>query len=294
MVAGLAFVAQTNAQPGTKNGGESSASLASLRTPKPVSSNALASTAPGSKSAGAKAAPNGAPGVWWAGDIESGWGVNLSGNRAGTLMFAAWYTYDEAGRARWYTSSDCRVVGNGCSGGLYDATGPAFGTTFDPKLVRPRQAGNVRFQFSSSSRGSMEFTVGNVSRSVNIERVEFGDRTLGGTEYTDLWWNPDESGQGYAIVQQGNVIFFAWYGYDASGNTTWYTIPNCPLLTPAECTGRVYTATGPALGPTFDRSRVAPQEVGSATLRFSDANTALLSYTINCVSGLNRIARLVY
>lgn len=253
-----------------------------------------AQVATSAKSTAGKAAASGAPGIWWAGDIENGWGVNLSGNRAGTLMFAAWYTYDEAGRAKWFTSSDCKVVANTCSGNLYDATGPAFGTPFDPKLVVPRTVGSVRFQFASDRRGTMEFTVGNVSRSVDIERVEFANVALGGTGYSDMWWNPNESGQGYAIVQQGNIIFFAWYGYDADGKPTWYTIPNCPLLTANECTGRVFTATGPAFGPTFDRLRVIPREVGVGTLRFSDANNGVFSYTVNCTGGSNRIERLIY
>ncbi len=40
---------------------------------------------------------------------------------------------------------------------------------------------------------------------------------------TGWWWNPDESGRGYSIENQGNLIFFAAYLYDDSGNPTWFT-----------------------------------------------------------------------
>ena len=36
------------------------------------------------------------------------------------------------------------------------------------------------------------------------------------------WWNPTESGSGYAIERQGNSIFMAAFLYEASGAATWY------------------------------------------------------------------------
>ncbi|MEY2953110.1 MAG: hypothetical protein RLZZ401_1197, partial [Pseudomonadota bacterium] len=36
------------------------------------------------------------------------------------------------------------------------------------------------------------------------------------------WWNPAESGSGYAIEQQGNQLFMAGFMYEASGASTWY------------------------------------------------------------------------
>ena len=36
------------------------------------------------------------------------------------------------------------------------------------------------------------------------------------------WWNPTESGSGYAIERQGNSIFMAAFLYETSGAATWY------------------------------------------------------------------------
>ncbi|HFD12544.1 MAG TPA: hypothetical protein ENJ32_08770, partial [Crenotrichaceae bacterium] len=37
------------------------------------------------------------------------------------------------------------------------------------------------------------------------------------------WWNPDQSGRGFVIEQQGDAIFFAAFLYDDSGFPTWFT-----------------------------------------------------------------------
>jgi len=43
------------------------------------------------------------------------------------------------------------------------------------------------------------------------------------TPESGFWWNPDESGSGYAIEIQDNYLFVALYVYDEAGNPIWYT-----------------------------------------------------------------------
>ncbi|MEE9424875.1 MAG: peptidylprolyl isomerase [Methylococcales bacterium] len=43
------------------------------------------------------------------------------------------------------------------------------------------------------------------------------------TPQTGWWWNPTESGRGFAIEQQGNTIFFAAYLYRDDGSAVWHT-----------------------------------------------------------------------
>ncbi len=43
------------------------------------------------------------------------------------------------------------------------------------------------------------------------------------TPESGIWWNPNESGSGYAIEIQDNFLFVALYVYDAAGNPIWYT-----------------------------------------------------------------------
>jgi hypothetical protein len=44
-------------------------------------------------------------------------------------------------------------------------------------------------------------------------------------EYTDLWWNPQESGWGANIVQQGETAFVTLFVYGPDGEPTWYVAP---------------------------------------------------------------------
>ena len=39
--------------------------------------------------------------------------------------------------------------------------------------------------------------------------------------YQDLWWNPNESGWGINISQQGDVMFATWFIYGAGNQPTW-------------------------------------------------------------------------
>ncbi|HHL32719.1 MAG TPA: hypothetical protein ENJ41_09035, partial [Oceanospirillales bacterium] len=38
------------------------------------------------------------------------------------------------------------------------------------------------------------------------------------TPESGFWWNPDESGSGYAIEIQDNFLFMTLYVYDEAGN----------------------------------------------------------------------------
>jgi hypothetical protein len=42
------------------------------------------------------------------------------------------------------------------------------------------------------------------------------------TPKTGIWWNPDESGRGYAIEVSGTTLVVAIYIYDPAGNPLWY------------------------------------------------------------------------
>ncbi len=46
---------------------------------------------------------------------------------------------------------------------------------------------------------------------------------FGVTPQTGWWWNPAESGRGFAIEQQSNTIFFAAYLYRDDGSAVWHT-----------------------------------------------------------------------
>jgi len=242
------------------------------------------------------ATPAALSGLWWNAS-ESGWGIAFAQRR--NIVFAAWYTYDASGNPKWYVASSCTMPSEGatsgtCNGTLFEVTGPTFfNPPFDPSMARVASAGTLSVTFQDTNNASMTYTVGNVTRTVAITRTPIAGGSIPGVDYTDLWYNANESGWGMAIAQQGSVMFLAWYVYDSNGKPVWYVASGC-AVSGAGCTGTLYRTTGPAFGPTFDATKVQVFTAGTVTLTFSDPNNGTLSYTVNGVTASKAITRLLF
>ena len=244
------------------------------------------------------AAPGALSGLWW-NPNESGWGISFTQRR--NIVFAAWYTYDASGNPKWYVASNCGMpagttgTSGTCSGSLYEASGPTFfGTPFNPSLVHPLVAGSLRVNFQDANNASMTYTVAGQTRTVAITRQIFQNGpTAPAVDYTDLWWNPSESGWGMAVTHQFGVMFLTWFVYDNSGKPMWYAATRC-TVSGAGCSGTLYRATGPAFGPTFDPSMIQAFSAGTVSASFTDANNGTLSYTVNGVTSSKIIARQLF
>ena len=242
-------------------------------------------------------APGGLSGLWWNAN-ESGWGINFTQRR--NTVFAAWYTYDSAGNPKWYVAT-CTMaspwVANGtCSGALDEVSGPTFfGTAFDPAAVHVATAGSLQVAFQTTSSASMTYTVGAQTRTVAITRQPLASGTTPPpVDYTDLWWNPNESGWGIAITQQFDVLFLAWYVYDNTGKPVWYVATCAMNAAQNGCTGTLFRTSGPSLGPTFNPTQVQAFSAGTVSLTFPDANDAMLNYTVDGISASKAITRQVF
>ena len=235
-------------------------------------------------------------GLWW-NPGESGWGIDFTQRR--DVIFAAWYTYDTAGKSKWYVASSCPMPASGttsgtCTGPLYEVKGPVFfGVAFDPNAVNVTAAGSLNVSFASADNASMTYTLGGQTRTVSIERQVFASGKAPGVDYTDLWWNPHESGWGIAVSQQSNVMFLTWFVYDEGGIPTWYVASNC-TVSGQGCSGALYRTTGPAFGPAFDATSVQVSTVGTVALSFTDPNNGTLTYTVNGASGTKAITRQLF
>src|SRR6185437_12906793 len=238
--------------------------------------------------AAAPETPGALSGLWYDA-AESGWGIYFAQRR--NILFAAWYTYDATGKPKWYVSSSCAmpagVTGTSgtCSGDLFEVGGPAFfGVPFDQSRIHASTAGTLQVSFSDAEHASMTYTVAGQTRTVPITRQVFQTSAIPpAVDYTDLWFNPNESGWGMAMSHQFGVMFLAWFVYDASGNPTWYVASNC-LVSGSSCSGPLYRTTGPAFGPTFNPAAVQAFQVGTVSLNFADPNSAVLSYTVDGVT----------
>lgn len=112
------------------------------------------------------------------------------------------------------------------------------------------------------------------------------------TNYTDLWWNPSESGWGVSLIHRTNtgVAFVTWYTYDPSGVAKWYVGPDCRMRS-GQCTSALYETSGPPLGGFFNPAQVQVRVVGTISFNFSSSAGGAMSYNVNGITGTKIIQR---
>jgi hypothetical protein len=115
--------------------------------------------------------------------------------------------------------------------------------------------------------------------------------------YTDMWWNPNESGWGISIVQKrpsgGSVdaMFAVWYTYDprAADTTTpattdflplWIVMPGGTWTSSRSFTGNLYVTLGTPFASPWNAAALAFTPVGTFTFNFTDANNGTFTYNI--------------
>lgn len=103
-------------------------------------------------------------------------------------------------------------------------------------------------------------------------------------DYSDLWWNENESGWGLNIAQHSpsNNIFAVMYTYGLDKKPAWFILPGGTWTASNVFTGSWYSAVGPAYSAVpFNSSQVSVSPVGSATLTFTDATHATFTFSVN-------------
>jgi hypothetical protein len=261
---------------------------AAITVPGQVQCSASLASAPAPQSPGALT------GLWW-NATESGWGIHFT--QRGPNIFGAWYTYDGAGNPKWYVLATCTGFTGAsgiCNGPLYQVTGPPFfGGTFNPSLVNATNVGSAQVNFRDVNNVSMTYTVAGQTRTIALVRQPLATGTTPpAVDYTDLWWNPSESGWGMAMAQQFGITFLAWYVYDNSGRPTW-RVATC-TMSGSSCSGTLYRTTGPVFGPSFDPAQVQATAAGTILVIFTDANNAILTYTVGGVTTTKSITRQLF
>ncbi len=240
----------------------------------------------------AKAVATDYQGLWWNAN-ESGWGMSLT--QHGDLIFSAIYTYDAAGLPIWYVITNCPVTATGCTGDIFRVNGgtpPTVPWTGAGRVLTPVGTGTLTF--ADANVGFFDFTIDGVAGTKAITRQVFETGTTAPKiDYTDLWWNKDESGWGVSLTQQFGIIFAAWYTYDAAGNPVWYVATNCPV-SGAGCTGTLYRVTGGTPLTAAWKPITPPVAVGDVTFAFTDVANGTMNYTINGVTTSRVITRQVY
>ena len=261
--------------------------------------------------------------LWWGGEAQSGWGVNV--NQQGNTIFATMFNYEAAGLGNqnsgmWLVSTGTRLgAADSFSGDLLRVNGPAFNATpFTPiTTANTTRVGNMRFDFTGVNSGTLTYDVigagtGGTGSTVtkSISRQAFGvlpvcefsgsDRSRV-PNYQDLWWNPNESGWGINFTHQGDTIFATLFTYEAGAGSLnkgmWLT------ATMARQSG-TQIFLGDALrvsGSAFNANPFVPlnpatnvTRVGSMLIEFTDGNSAQLIYDVNGQQVTKAIERQVF
>ena len=110
-----------------------------------------------------------------------------------------------------------------------------------------------------------------------------------GTDYTDLWYLPAETGWGVNLVQQADVVFATLFVYGADNTARWYVASDLRGGTNF-FSGTLYQTTGPAFSATWT-SGSTPVAAGAMTLAFSGPNNGTLTYTVNGAPVTKQIQR---
>ncbi len=119
--------------------------------------------------------------------------------------------------------------------------------------------------------------------------------TTATVNYSDLWWNPDESGWGVTIDQQQATLFLMFFIYGTDNRPAWVVAQlertgqsagGLPLFT-----GNLYSTTGTWFGMPFNSGAGTVRTAGTAGFAPSDATTGTLSYTIDGVQVTRSIRR---
>ena len=261
--------------------------------------------------------------LWWGGDAQSGWGVNV--NHQGNTIFATMFNYEAAGQGTqnpgmWLASTGTRVGGSDSfSGDLLRVVGPAFNASpFTPiSAANSTRVGNMRFDFTSANTGTLTYDVagagsGGTGATITkgITRQAFAtlpacafsgsDRSFD-FNYQDLWWNSGESGWGINFTHQSDTIFATLFTYEPGGGISnkgmWLTA-TMPKLTGGEIfQGDLLRVTGSAFNanPFIPlNAAINTARVGNMRVEFTSGNAAQLVYDVNGQQVTKNIERQVF
>lgn len=110
--------------------------------------------------------------LWWKGEDESGWGLNLA--QKDDVIFATLFTYDTNGLGMWLVMDrGTRQADGSYQGSLYRTSGPPFNA--QPWFsVGVAQVGTMRLRFQNGETGTLDYNVNGAPVTKAIKRQVFG------------------------------------------------------------------------------------------------------------------------
>jgi len=108
--------------------------------------------------------------------------------------------------------------------------------------------------------------------------------------YSDLWYNPSESGWGINMIQQQNTLFMTLFVYGSDGRSRFY-VASGATRTATGFSGPLYETNGPHFGGAFNSGLVNIRQVGTITFTPAVWYRGELTYSIDGVSVTKTIER---
>jgi hypothetical protein len=102
--------------------------------------------------------------------------------------------------------------------------------------------------------------------------------------YTDIWYNPAESGWGVNVVQSDDTMFLTFFIYDSNRNPTWFTA-TLKQNNDGTYSGDLFSSIGSHYAAPWNSGVHATQKRGTARFSPSSANAyeATLTYVVTGV-----------
>lgn len=98
-------------------------------------------------------------------------------------------------------------------------------------------------------------------------------------EYTDVYYNPAESGWGVFLVQSDVTQFIAMFIYGTDNKPTWYTA-TLRQDTAGNYNGQLIATTGSYFGAPWNAAQLTVNPVGTVSFQPAGAYQATVTYTL--------------
>ncbi len=116
-----------------------------------------------------------------------------------------------------------------------------------------------------------------------------------GPNYTDLWWDANQSGWGVNVNHQGDVLFATLFTYDLDGQPMWLIMSHGDRQIDGSWMGTLYRTRGPAFNTApWPTDSIVYDVVGNMRFAFSGANAGTLVYSVNGSELTKNITRLPF
>jgi lysyl endopeptidase len=182
--------------------------------------------------------------------------------------------------------------GNDLAGALLNSAGSGL-VSEDDVESRNNEFG---FTYRITTPGTYYVSVGHWDPASTTGNYQvFATFSTATNNYSDIWWNANESGWGLALNHQDNILAGALYTFDTDGQPLYLILSGATRQTDGSYLGPLVRSTGPVFNTVpWPAAQVQRTTVGSMQLNFLSNTSLDISYTVNGTPVNKSLTRLTY